>query len=226
MQKGQRRAVLALGSIAVFSLGVVIIADSMSNQQEQSMANEKSEALGSVRKDVSEKQSDYSQNRKNKKEYAYPLRNEREGEHERSEHHEYKSNKFQSLTVVDVNAADSALLTRIPGVGEKISAAIIRYRTKLGGYHDVNQLLDISIVSPELLEWFTADAAAVKQIDVNTASFQELNSHPYITYEQTKAIMRHRRLYGKFEGTEDLQASGIFTSEELERVLAYIVFQK
>lgn len=148
------------------------------------------------------------------------------GKRERKEEeHERVSNKFHALTQVDVNTADTALLRRIPGIGEKISDAIVRYRQRLGGFHSVNQLLEIKIVSPELLEWFTVSPAAVQKIHLNKASFQALNSHPYISYEQTKALLQYIRLYGEVKDEEMLLSTGIFTKEDLERLRPYITYE-
>ncbi len=139
---------------------------------------------------------------------------------------ERTSNKFRSLTKVDVNTADTAMLRRIPGVGEKISDAIVRYRQRLGGFHSVNQLLDIKIVSPELLEWFTVSPSPdIQRININKASFQALNSHPYISYEQTKALLQYLRLYGEVKDEETLLSTGIFTKEDLERLRPYIAYE-
>lgn len=142
-----------------------------------------------------------------------------------SESDKRHADKFASLTKVDVNLADSATLRRIPGVGEKICNAIIAYRRRLGGLHSTEQLLDISIVSPELLEWFVVDEhVAVKRINVNTASFQVLNSHPYISYEQTRDVLKYRRLYGKIENETSLLNTGIFSREDIERLRAYLEY--
>lgn len=135
------------------------------------------------------------------------------------------SDKFTSLTKVDVNLADSATLRRIPGVGEKICNAIITYRKRLGGIHSTEQLLDISIVSPELLEWFTVDKQMkVKKININTASFQVLNSHPYISYEQTRDFLKYRRLYGRVENENSLLNTGIFSREDIDRLREYLEY--
>lgn len=144
------------------------------------------------------------------------------GEDERAK---VQSNKFKELTKVDVNTADTAQLRRIPGVGEKISVAIVNYRNRLGGFADVKQLLDVKIVSPELLQWFcVGDASEVKRIGINTASFQALNGHPYISYDQTKALLQFRRLYGDIRDAEHLRSLGIFNEEEVERLLPYLTF--
>ena len=100
--------------------------------------------------------------------------------------------KFDRLTKVDPNTADTALLQRIPGVGTWISRNIVEQRKRLGGFHAVEQLLEVKYFSPELLEWFEVDTltAKIEKISINTASFQRLNSHPYIAYEQARDLLR------------------------------------
>ena len=139
---------------------------------------------------------------------------------------ERASNKFRSLTKVDVNTADTALLRRVPGIGGKISEAIVTYRKKLGGFHSVEQLRELKIVSPELLEWFEVSSSPdIQRLNINKASFQALNSHPYISYEQTKALLQYIRLYGKVKDEQALVETGIFTKEDLERLRPYIAYE-
>ncbi len=137
-----------------------------------------------------------------------------------------ETKKFQTLTVVDANDADTTLLCRIPGIGKKISDAIVRYRQRLGGFYSVEQLAEISIVSPELLEWFTiAPQPSLQKINLNKASFQALNRHPYISYEQTKALLQYIRLYGDVKDEETLLSTSIFTPEELDKLRPYIAYE-
>lgn len=143
-----------------------------------------------------------------------------------SQSHQSESRKFQALTQVDLNEADTALLRRIPGVGEKISQAIVRYRQRLGGFASVSQLHDLKQVSPELHEWFTVSSpSSVRKISINTASFQVLNAHPYISYEQTQSLLRYIRLYGPVKDEEALASTAIFTPAELERLRPYILYE-
>lgn len=162
--------------------------------------------------------------------FAYPKRNttprdeKRKGERDSKPVNEPQ--KFQALTMVDVNEADTALLCRIPGIGKKISEAIVRYRHRLGGFHSVEQLGEISIVSPELLEWFTVvPQPSLRQINLNKASFQALNTHPYISYEQAKALLQYIRLYGDVKDEETLLYTHIFTPEELNKLRPYITYE-
>lgn len=142
---------------------------------------------------------------------------------------EWKRNfpeKFDRLTKVDPNTADTALLQRIPGVGTWISRNIVEQRKRLGGYHAVEQLLEVKYFSPELLEWFEVDTltAKIEKISINTASFQRLNSHPYIAYEQSRDLLRYIRLYGHIADIDALRRTGIFTENELARLQPYLQF--
>ena len=134
--------------------------------------------------------------------------------------------KFDRLTKVDPNTADTALLQRIPGVGTWISRNIVEQRKRLGGFHAVEQLLEVKYFSPELLEWFEVDTLTTKieKISINTASFHRLNSHPYITYEQVRDLMRYIRLYGRIADIDALSRTGIFTEEQLVRLQPYLQF--
>ena len=134
--------------------------------------------------------------------------------------------KFDRLTKVDPNTADTALLQRIPGVGTWISRNIVEQRKRLGGFHAVEQLLEVKYFSPELLEWFEVDTltAKIEKISINTASFHRLNSHPYITYEQARDLMRYIRLYGRIADIDALSRTGIFTENELVRLQPYLQF--
>lgn len=135
------------------------------------------------------------------------------------------SNKFHSKTKIDINTADTTLLRRIPGVGTSIANAIIRLRNRLGGFYSVEQLKDISYISPELYEWFEVRSKEdLHLININKATFQVLNAHPYISYDQTRDLLNYRRLYGDIKSKEALMDTGIFNKEEVERLAPYIVF--
>ncbi len=137
----------------------------------------------------------------------------------------YVSSKFKTLTKVDINTADSATLCSVPGVGQYISSAIIRYRGRLGGFASVEQTLDIKQVSPELLEWFKVERPKdIKKININKDSFQKLNSHPYISYEQTRDLLMYRRLYGRIEDEAQLMKVNIFSAEDVERLRPYLEY--
>jgi len=136
-----------------------------------------------------------------------------------------KADKFKSLTKVDINTADTTLLKKIPGVGTGIANSIIKLRSKLGGFYSVDQLRTIDYISPELYEWFEVKSSPdLHLININKASFQTLNAHPYISYNQTRDLVTFRRLYGNIKDKEALISTHIFTKEEVERLSSYLEY--
>jgi competence ComEA-like helix-hairpin-helix protein len=279
--KSDRRAIVALGCVAVFAIGVLVVVDAWKDKENGTIAKEKVSveeekdeervevvmrefdpntvdsltlvgfglkdwkvrnflhyrAAGKVFRSAEEMGKTYGWTEEDVervrgyvrvgKEYEkkdvkkWEMREKVEGSEDRQA---YTSNKFRTLTKVDVNMADTALLRRVPGIGGKISEAIVEYRERLGGFHSVEQLMEIKMVSPELLEWFEV-SAEVRKIPVNRASFQALNRHPYISYEQTKALLQYIRLYGKVKDEKALIETGIFTEEEVKRLKPYLAFE-
>ena len=281
--KSDRRAIVALGCVAVFAIGVLLVVDAWKDKENGTIAKEKVSvedekdeervevvmrefdpntvdsltligfglkawkvknflhyrAAGKVFRSAEEMGKTYGWTEEDVervrgyvrvgKEYEkkdvkkWEMREKME---EREDRQTYTSNKFQTLTKVDVNTADTALLRRVPGIGGKISEAIVAYRKKLGGFYSVEQLRELKIVSPELLEWFEVSSSPdIQRLNINKASFQALNSHPYISYEQTKALLQYIRLYGKVKDEQALVETGIFTKEEVERLKPYLAFE-
>ena len=102
----------------------------------------------------------------------------------------------------------------------------MRYRERLGGFYSVEQSREMTIVSPELLEWMEVSSSSnIQKINLNKSSFQALNSHPYISYDQTKALLQYIRLYGKVKDEQALLETGLFMKEEVERLKPYLAFE-
>ncbi len=134
----------------------------------------------------------------------------------------YMSNKFKEHTLVDLNTADTTLLKRIPGIGSHFAKSIIRYREKLGGFINVEQLAEINNFPMETLDWFSVSTPQIKKININKADFKQMAAHPYIGYDNTKRIKNYVRLDGYIKSVEQLRRMNIFTDEELERLLPYL----
>lgn len=137
----------------------------------------------------------------------------------------FHSHKFQTLTPIDANSADSVTLCRIPGIGAKISHAILRYRTHLGGFYSTHQLLEIGIFPTDLQSWFIiSDSFTLNHIPINHSSFQTLSTHPYITSDQARHLHHYIHLYGNISDESALRTTNIFTEEEVDRLAPYIIY--
>lgn len=173
----------------------------------------------------------------------YPLRQEGNREAFDHEKHEYnrpdgfKGNgdearenarpaypqKFKTLTKVDVNSADTALLMRIPTIGSGRAKAIVERRDKLRGFANVEQLLEIGIFPADMIEWFEV-ATPHERMEINKASFNQLMKHPYIGYDKAKKLSNYIRLYGPIKDIETLESTNIFSRTEIEHLQPYLQF--
>ena len=52
---------------------------------------------------------------------------------------------------IDLNTATLSDLTRLPGIGEKKGQAILDKRTELGGFRNVDQLLEVRGIGEGIL---------------------------------------------------------------------------
>ena len=120
-----------------------------------------------------------------------------------------KTNVPRTLVRLDLNRADSAALEALPGIGEKLSARIVRYRKKLGFYHSVTQLKEVWGLSPENYEkavayLFVQDLSTLPRIRVNAIDdYKELAAHPYISYSVAKRIISYRKEHGPYRSMDD-----------------------
>ena len=138
----------------------------------------------------------------------------------------YLTTKFTEFTLVDLNAADSAEILRVPGIGPYYAERIIHHRARLGGFISSDQLLDISNFPESALEWFTVSDPHPRKINLLTASAQTLYSHPYIGSRKARAIEQWQRLYGPITTLSQLRETGIFTPEEMERLVPYLELEE
>lgn len=113
-----------------------------------------------------------------------------------------KSYRKKEFATAELNSADSAALVNVRGIGPAFARRIIRYREKLGGYSDLNQLLDVyGIDSTRFLQIernLSVDQSLIKKININSASIDQLRAHPYLDYFVAKAIVDKRIQKGAY----------------------------
>lgn len=131
-------------------------------------------------------------------------------------------------TVLDLNRCDTAELQLIRGIGRYTAAQIIRYREALGGYYSPDQLTDETFARlhlDTLLHHFTADPADVQTLPVNTCSLERLQRHPYLRYEQAKAIYTLRRRRVRLQSMDELRELPEMNENDFHRLSFYLRFE-
>jgi DNA uptake protein ComE-like DNA-binding protein len=139
-----------------------------------------------------------------------------------------RSEKFSEGVVVELNAADTTILKKVPGIGSSFANRIVKYRDLLGGYYSVMQLSEVYGIDEEkyyaLSHWFTVDASLIKKLNVNELNLDELNRHPYIDYKQAKVITQLVRKKGKLTGWDDLRLLEEFSESDKIKLQSYLSF--
>ena len=131
-------------------------------------------------------------------------------------------------TILDLNHCDTTELQFIRGIGRHTALRIIEYRERLGGYYSPSQLTDepfAKLSLDTLLRHFTADSRDIQLLPVNTLSASELAKHPYLRYEQAKAIYTLRRKRVRLTDIDELSALPELTASDLLRVAPYLSFE-
>lgn len=132
------------------------------------------------------------------------------------------------LVKIELNSADSTDLIPLPGIGPVFSSRIVRYRNLLGGFVDVNQLLEVYGLPEEtwlkISKMVTADTLLIRTINVNTATFGDLLRHPYINRDNVVAITGFRERYGNIESWQMMKENDLIPEDKASLLRYYLAF--
>lgn len=116
----------------------------------------------------------------------------------------------KAIPILDINAADSLVLVELPQIGEVMASRIQRYRDRLGGFVTFDQLYEVkgmdSARFATIKPYIILENNEIRKLDVNRDEFKTLLRHPYLDYDQVKAIVNHRERKGFIKNWEQLQA--------------------
>ena len=127
---------------------------------------------------------------------------------------------------VDINLADTAAFISLPGIGSKLAARIVNFREKLGGFYSVEQVGETFGLSDstfrKIRPYLQAKNTAVRKLNINTATEEELKAHPYIRYGLAKPIVAFRKENGPFGKMEDIRKVMAVTEDIYRKVAPYL----
>jgi len=136
-----------------------------------------------------------------------------------------KMKTSKSITI-NINVADQIELEKIPGVGPFYAKNILKYRERLGGFVKKDQLLEVWKMDVEkynAIEMFVeVQGNQVRKITLNTATAEELKSHPYLNWNIANSIVKIRVKKGKFTAIDDIRESVLIDEELFEKIKPYL----
>ncbi len=133
------------------------------------------------------------------------------------------------VSIMDINKADSIQLTSIRGIGPVLSSRIVRYRDLLGGFYSLEQLKEVYGL-PEPVLHSLKESVMIKadfkyhKISLNSFDFKQLSKHPYINYDQARAIIAYRKVHGPFTEFDQLKLIHLIDDHTFNKLLPYLDF--
>lgn len=135
-------------------------------------------------------------------------------------------NKSFNVEIIDINTSDSTSLESLPRIGPALSARIIKYRNRLGGFQNKSQLLEVYGLDTNILKAIDSkiivDIRSIKKIKINEVNFEELSKFPYLNYKLARVIINFRDQHGKFASKEDLLKIHLMNHKIIDKLEPYI----
>jgi competence ComEA-like helix-hairpin-helix protein len=130
------------------------------------------------------------------------------------------------LTPIDINSADTTAFILLPGIGSKLATRIINFREKLGGFYSIDQVGETfglpDSTFQKIKRFLKLPDPVVKNININTATLEELKTHPYIRWQLAKSIVAYRNEHGAFKSLEELKNIMAITMQHYEKMVPYL----
>ena len=132
------------------------------------------------------------------------------------------------ITTVDINKATLKDFTAIEGVDEYISERIIKYRSKLQGFSFKEQLFEVwgldELMANKILSTFSIkNKPIIKKVNINTASFKEVLSNPYIDYELCIQIFDYKDEVAELQSISEIKNIEGFPIKKYNRIVLYLL---
>ncbi|MBR5076774.1 MAG: helix-hairpin-helix domain-containing protein [Bacteroidales bacterium] len=134
---------------------------------------------------------------------------------------------YINIPRLDLNAADSAALDALPGIGPYYAARIVSYRAELGGYSYPEQLMDIYRFDREKYDGLKDLVFCSHPTPFGLWSLpaDSLRWHPYIrSWQAARSIVLFRDNTPREDWTvEALGAAGILPEEDARRLARCVI---
>jgi len=134
-----------------------------------------------------------------------------------------------TIQKIDINLADTSQYIALPGIGSKLSKRIIAFREKLGGFYSIDQIGETYLLPDSTFQkikpYLVVDSKAIKKLNINSASLEEMKSHPYIRYNTANAIFQYRQQHGNFNSVDEIKKIMTVNDDLYNKIFAYLTVE-
>ena len=135
--------------------------------------------------------------------------------------------KVFKFSTTDINVATVNDFQAIAGVNKYLAQRILNYRKRIQGFTFQNQLLEVwkidsTTVQRILNKFKIIGKPIIKKINVNTATFKQVLSNPYIEYDLCKKIFEFRDEVAELQSIEELKNIEGFPIDKYDRIVLYL----
>jgi len=135
--------------------------------------------------------------------------------------------KLSEGQTISINEKDTTVWKKIPGIGSTFAKRITKYSDLLGGYVSKHQLKEVYGIDEDMfsrIEKYIIEDEGYQKLAINTLEFKELLRHPYLNYEQVKAVVNLRQKKGNIKSAAELAMLSQFTKDDITRLEPYLSF--
>ena len=134
---------------------------------------------------------------------------------------------YIDIPKLELNSADSAALVRLKGIGPFYARKILSYRERLGGFCDIEQIMEVEGLDSARFSGFcdaiSVDTARIVKLDIWRDSTALLARHPYIGEKGARRIERFRKVYDStLWSPANLLKEHVFTEDQFSRLSPYL----
>jgi competence protein ComEA len=142
----------------------------------------------------------------------------------------YQGNQYtptvRKTVLVDLNTGNQEEFEQIPGIGEYFARKIVDYRQQLGGFINAEQLMEVwkidAVKYTEIEPFVKIVNKSIQKISINTATTEELQKHPYITYKVANSIVKMRGQHGDYKDVSEIKRSVLIDEVTYQKIKPYL----
>ena len=135
----------------------------------------------------------------------------------------------EEVVQFNINKVDSSELIVVNGIGPTLSGRIVRFRESLGGFINMEQLLEVYGLEGYaydnlLYQAFVGENFVPITIPINDWPADSLARHPYIDFRKARVIVAYREQHGRFKTPSDLMEVLVLEKSWVEKLTPYLDF--